>query len=64
MTDLVLHSIVEGRWSSRPTLKPCCQRVVDTYTTLFDPPRESAALHCPSCNARIVCHGGHWVEEA
>jgi len=43
-------------------LKDCCQRIVDTYMTLFDPPRENASLYCPECHSGIICRGGAWVE--
>ncbi len=42
----------------------CCQRVVDVYMTLFDPPREGAALYCPDCHARIIRQAGAWVKES
>lgn len=45
------------------TLKACCQKIVDQYLTLFNPPRERAALYCPDCKARIVCRGGAWTTE-
>lgn len=46
-------------------LKPCCQQVVDTYTALFElpeRPRETTALYCKDCHARIVLRDGAWAE--
>lgn len=40
----------------------CCQRVIDVYLTLFNPPRENANLYCPECHRSIVYRAGAWVE--
>ena len=45
-------------------LKACCQRLVAGYVTLYDPPCEGAALCCPECQARVVCHDGVWAYDA
>lgn len=44
-------------------LKQCCQKIVATYLTIFNPPRANAALFCPECTSRIVNYGSSWETE-
>lgn len=42
-------------------MKPCCQKVIDTYLEIMEgKPRNEAALYCPECTGRIEYHEPTW----